>query len=1053
MSVNSPKPLLSGLLIALAYFATGSLGLLLPAYGTNITLVWLPAGIAVAVLLRGGSRLWPGVFLGAWAVNFAFGAPWLVALGVASGNTLGAWCASRLLQWFPFHTAFDRTRDILYLGASAIAGTAVSASLGVGVLAAAGLAAGDLLRAWLIWWGGDALGVMVGAPLLLTFTRTEWRALLLRRVEFSSWLAAMAGAIALAFVWNGGPTARPLALAAALLPLPLLAWAALRFGALGTSLALILLLVGAAYGTATQRGAFHWGARFEELFLLWLYVAMAATLGWVIFALHVLRVRSVGTQRLFEQALSDVSLGVLFAGIDRRITFVNQGFTRLTGYSESELLGKSCAILQGPETDPSTSGALREALRDFRPFDGEILNYRKDGTSFWNALVISPVRDSSGKVTGFLGIQRDVTPRKTTEMALRRSEDHLRTIVEMEPECVKLVAPDGSLLEMNPAGLSMIEADSIEQVRGRQIADVVIPEDREAFVEVHRRALHGLPGRCEFGVVGLKGTSRWLETHAVPFRNEQREIIAVLGITRDVTLRKTSAAALQEALSRLQKIAGQVPGVVYQFRLYPDGRSCFPFASEAIREIYGVSPEEVSSDASKVFAALYPEDHDGIVASILESARSLTPWRYEYRVKIGDGPVRWLFGNALPQREPDGATLWHGFITDVTERKEAEIEREALNRKLQETQKLESLGVLAGGIAHDFNNILTAILGNASIAEMELPSSSPVQESIRHITSASLRAAELCKQMLAYSGRGRFVVQNLSLCQLVQETAQMLQISISKKVELQFRLARNLPPVEADATQLRQVIMNLVINAAEAIGGDSGIITISTGMEQVAGPEPELSQGNYVTLEVSDTGSGMSEETKARIFEPFFTTKFTGRGLGLAAVLGIVRGHRGALRVASELGRGTTFKLLFPAASGPLDSSSAIPSIPERSLPVGTVLIVDDEETMRKTVGRMLDRIGLRWVAAVDGVGALDILRQHPSRFTLVLLDFTMPHMDGKQTFAELRKLASDLPVILMSGFDAQEAMEGFSGTAPAGFLQKPFTFDALEGLIRKVMP
>jgi PAS domain S-box-containing protein len=392
------------------------------------------------------------------------------------------------------------------------------------------------------------------------------------------------------------------------------------------------------------------------------------------------------------------------------------------------------------------------------------------------------------------------------------------------------------------------------------------------------------------------------------------------------------------------------------------------------------------------------------------------------------------------------------------ERDHAEAERIKLERKLLETQKLESLGVLAGGIAHDFNNLLTGILGNASLASLELPEGSPIHDYLGQINQSSLRAADLCKQMLAYSGRGRFVVQKVDLNRLVEETTHLLQVSISKHAALRFNLAAGLPSIEADATQLRQVVMNLVINASEAIGGKSGMISLNTGLTRVdraylagAVAAPDIAEGDYVALEVSDNGCGMEAETLAKIFDPFFSTKFTGRGLGLAAVLGIMRGHRGVLKVYSELGRGTTFKLLFPCASGPAESVGPVAAARSTWRGRGRVLVVDDEETIRSTAARMLRVLGFETEFAVHGLAAVEVLRANPGAYVLVLLDLTMPVMDGEQAFTELRRLQPDVRVVLMSGFNRQEAVARFTGKGLASFLQKPFSMEALTEVMQAV--
>ncbi|MGZ5030293.1 MAG: PAS domain S-box protein, partial [Methylobacter sp.] len=254
---------------------------------------------------------------------------------------------------------------------------------------------------------------------------------------------------------------------------------------------------------------------------------------------------------------------------------------------------------------------------------------------------------------------------------LTESQLQLYAIIEAEPECVKLVSADGALLQMNRAGLQMIEVESLDQVIGQPIIQFMAPEYRDAFTALIKRVFEGDSGNLKFKMRGFKGTHRWMDTHAVPLRDSRGHITALLAVTRDITDHKASETALKEALDRLQKIASRVPGLVFQFQMRPDGSSCFPFASEAIRDIYRVSPEDVRDDAAKVYATLHPDDYDGIVASIKASAKTLTPWRHEYRVKFDDGTVRWLFGNSLPQREADGSVLWHGFITDVTERKRA----------------------------------------------------------------------------------------------------------------------------------------------------------------------------------------------------------------------------------------------------------------------------------------------------------------------------------------------------------------------------------------------
>ena len=433
----------------------------------------------------------------------------------------------------------------------------------------------------------------------------------------------------------------------------------------------------------------------------------------------------------------------------------------------------------------------------------------------------------------------------------------------------------------------------------------------------------------------------------------------------------------------------------------------------------------------------------------------------EKTIVFDDGRKLDILASAVPLRDPAGNVRGCiAIVMDATEQKHLEAERLAFERHLQETQKLEGLGVLAGGIAHDFNNLLTGILGNASIARMELaPHQTGIDTSLDHVEQAARRAGDLCKQLLAYAGKGRFVIKPVNITRLVEETASLLEVSISKKVQLQLHLAPGLPSFQADSTQIRQVLMNLVINGAEAIGDRSGTVTVQTGeihatkeyLERLAFSDP-LAPGHYVTLEVSDTGSGMPPETLARIFDPFFTTKFTGRGLGLAAVHGIVRGHKGGIKVYTEPGRGTTFKLLFPADKA-VSSATASPfHTPHSWSGTGRILVVDDEPAIRTVAEQVLLRAGFSVTLACDGMEAVELFQKSPADFRAVLLDLTMPRMDGTETLRALHAIKPGLPIILTSGFNEQATIQNLVGRGLAGFLPKPFSADMLLEKIRAAL-
>jgi len=437
------------------------------------------------------------------------------------------------------------------------------------------------------------------------------------------------------------------------------------------------------------------------------------------------------------------------------------------------------------------------------------------------------------------------------------------------------------------------------------------------------------------------------------------------------------------------------------------------------------------------------------------------PQLFEWQARRKDGSLFWVEVNLKRARIGHRERLL-AVVRDISERRRMQEMHRKLEAKIQQTQRLESLGVLAGGIAHDFNNLLVAILGYTDLALAGLSRQSPVRADIEQVRKASLRASELTNQMLAYSGKGRFQVRSVNLNEMVNEMTHLLRGAVSKRAALRLDLDPALPSIAADPAQLSQVVMNLLTNASEAIGDTDGVITISTGTLRADATYPAESylgtpvrQGAYVCLEVSDTGCGMDEATRHRIFDPFFSTKFTGRGLGLAAVLGIVHGHGGAVNVCSEKGRGTTFKVLFPQG-GAGRECGAPPSAPAQAAKpaafAGTVLVIDDEPSVRETAQAMLERHGFTVLTAADGKEGVLRFRERPDAIDLVVLDMTMPRMSGEEVFRELRRIRPGVRVILSSGYNEQDATARFLGKGLAGFIRKPYGLDALLSSVRNAL-
>jgi two-component system, cell cycle sensor histidine kinase and response regulator CckA len=455
------------------------------------------------------------------------------------------------------------------------------------------------------------------------------------------------------------------------------------------------------------------------------------------------------------------------------------------------------------------------------------------------------------------------------------------------------------------------------------------------------------------------------------------------------------------------------------------------------------------------------ESHTNLLERVFQNQSQLAPIT-ESLLRARDTTTRYVSGTAAALHNQAGAVV--GVVLafhDISEQKKAEEERLLWERQILETQKLESLGVLAGGIAHDFNNLLTGILGNASLVLDELEHGSPERDSIKQIEIAALRAAELTRQMLAYAGKGRFVIQLIDLNELIVEMAALLKASIAKPVALQFDLAAHLPPIEGDATQIRQIVMNLIMNAAEAIGESQGIIRIKTQPQQfheerTAGTTAvvvdEPLSGDYIALDVSDTGSGMDAATVARIFEPFFTTKFTGRGLGLAAVMGIIRGHHGRLQVTSEVGKGTVFSIFLPSVEGHAELMPAPTAHRAGPAKRATVLVVDDDAVARSVTTDILQHHAFTVIAVNDGQEAVDTYTAHCADIDCVLLDLIMPRMDGIEALERIHQINAQARVVLMSGYSEQEATKQIAHLQVAGFLEKPFTMATLLETIRQVL-
>ena len=522
-------------------------------------------------------------------------------------------------------------------------------------------------------------------------------------------------------------------------------------------------------------------------------------------------------------------------------------------------------------------------------------------------------------------------------------------------------------------------------------------------------------------------------------------------------MRARAERALRDAEQRFRRLSEHSKDVIAE--VASDGRVIY--MSPNLRELLGYEPEDFLGRHSVEIAELVgvspQEEIPGMTrVADLEAAGS---FERTWRVRRKDGSWCWVEIHANTFEAPDGELRAIAVSRDVTERVEAEEERRELEAQMQQARRLESLGILAGGIAHDFNNLLVGILANAELALEDLDPGSPVRPRADEIRRAGDRASELTQQLLAYAGKADVSLESFDLGALVRELAELLRSSLPKTAELRVEQGEETPWIHADATQVRQVVMNLITNAGDALEGRPGLVTVRTGVTHLDRRDLDrccfaegVDAGEYAYVEVGDTGRGIEAEQQSKVFDCFFTTKFQGRGLGLAAVSGIVRGHRGAIRLESEPGGGTRFRVFLPRAFAEATDSTGEMSVPSEWHGQGTALVVDDDEMVRAAAGLMVERLGFSVVSASGGAEAVELFRKNLREISCVLLDVTMPVMDGEETFWALREIRQDVPVVFMSGHSSRDIDSRLLGKSRVGRLRKPFRRAELEQGLRGVL-
>ena len=628
---------------------------------------------------------------------------------------------------------------------------------------------------------------------------------------------------------------------------------------------------------------------------------------------------------------------------------------------------------------------------------------------------------------------------------LQDSERRNRATLDAAMDAVIRVDECGVVQEFNPSAERMFMYQR-QHVLGCPIMDLIIPQAQRQTLKEHlvhylatgEESVLGQP--LEFEVVRSNGELFPIEVNIVEVVDGQHRLFTAF--LKEITRRKKSERDLAQLAIVVQQSFNPI--------IVTDTDAVIQYVNPAFENISGYSSDEVIGKKPSIVKSGHHSQQ--YYANMWKALNAHQSWTGSFINKAKDGHTYHVEQTVFPLYVGDEHIGYTSVQQDVTE-------RDQLQKKYEHTQRLESLGVLAGGIAHDFNNLLTAIMGNLGLANFHLGEGHQAAPYLERVQQASESAATLCQQMLAYSGKGQFVIEELRLSSIIDSILQLLESSIEKRVKLDVSHDDSTACIHADKGQIKQVIMNLVINAAEAIGEDNGVIEVRTtqirlrdiDIRPLLGADDML-VGDYICLHVSDNGCGMDNMTQQKIFDPFFTTKFTGRGLGMSAILGIIRGHHGGMAVHSTLGMGTTFDVYFPVSKKDEEVEQDLePQVLNQHV-TGTVLVVDDEAEIRALARALLKKMGLNVLLAEDGLEGLQLVRQHGDQLQLVILDITMPRMDGEDLFKEIRMIAPDMPIIISSGYSEKDIKNRFGDELALTFVQKPYHLSVLMNAVQTLL-
>jgi len=735
--------------------------------------------------------------------------------------------------------------------------------------------------------------------------------------------------------------------------------------------------------------------------------------------------------------------------LDGTITSWNSGAEKLFGYTAEEIIGQPLSLLLPPERLDEFPQILQRIRSGAHLEHHEVPRMSKDGRRVEISVAISPIKDSAGAVVGSSTIARQIGERKHMEEVLRQSEERFRLAIKATNDAIWDIDLKTGTVSWNETYSTLYGRPPETSDSWQWWIDRIHPEDREVAVGELRAAIASSASSWTREYRFQRADGRWAHIYdrAYIARDASGKAWRVIGAMQDLTTRKQAEAALRESEARLMNAQRLARVGSWERNLETDN---IDWSDEMLR-ILGVSNNPPSTLAA-FLNHVHPKDREKILEAVDKAGLSIAPLDLEYRVIRPDGEARSMHSIIEAVRDDQGVPVRIMSATqDITDSRRAQEEGWA-------RQKLESIGTLASGIAHDFNNVLGGVLAQADLAVEELASGSNPAEELRGIRKLAIRGSEIVRQLMVYAGIESEVSGLLDISLIVKEIVELLKVSISKHATLETDLGQGLPSVRGSGAQLRQIVMNLVMNASEALGERDGVIRVATRcvpVGRIATITEDGAEGDWLQLEVSDTGCGMTQETKARAFDPFFTTKSAGHGLGLAVVYGIVRALRGSIHVATESGKGSTFQVLLPCAAKAAGSANEPISgagdgvRPRHKL---TVMVVEDEDLLRQAVVKMLLKAGFDVLEAANGSAAIDLLRANGGNIDVILLDATIPGASSHAVVVEAAEARPDVKVVLTSAYGPEMITGTMEAPQIRGFIRKPFQLGDLVQTLRSAL-